>query len=37
MEKEQSVGDIPVLEEPFMYKDTGERVCEACSGHPTEN
>ena len=37
MQQEESVGGVPVWEESFMGKNTGERVYQACAGHPTKN
>ena len=37
MGQEESMGAVPVWKESFMSKNTGERVDEACAGHPTEN
>ena len=37
MGQEESVGTVPVWKKSFMSKNTGERVYEACAGHPTEN
>lgn len=36
MKRAWSVGDLPALEKPFINTGTGERVCQACSGQPTE-